>query len=173
MTHKFTLGCISLLLISLMNCNLPVREEDPKRTDLSDKPVAQLPVDSLKINGKTYLSVYSEVYSYSEHTTHNLTSTISLRNRDAKHPVYIEKATFYDTKGKALHEYVTRPFALAPMETVHIVINEKDEEGGTGANFIFEWATEQNTITPLFEAVMISTQGQQGLSFVTYGQPIN
>ena len=55
------------------------------------------------------------------------------------------------------------------METVEIVIDQDDNEGGTGANFIFDWKIKPDTNEPLFEAVMISTYGQQGLSFTTTG----
>jgi hypothetical protein len=58
------------------------------------------------------------------------------------------------------------------METIEIVINEKDDLGGTGGNFIFEWFIPKNSPEPLFEGVMISTTSQQGLSFTTQGQKI-
>lgn len=58
---------------------------------------------------------------------------------------------------------------MAPLETVEIVVDETDVEGGTGANFIFEWSKKDSTPEPLFEAVMISTSGQQGLSFTSTG----
>lgn len=57
------------------------------------------------------------------------------------------------------------------METLEIVIAEVDKKGGTGANFIFEWAAKPITSSPIFEAVIISTYGQQGLSFMTHGLP--
>ena len=55
------------------------------------------------------------------------------------------------------------------METIEIIIEEKDSEGGSGANFVFDWAMKNDTNPPLIEAVMISTYGQQGLSFTTRG----
>ena len=53
------------------------------------------------------------------------------------------------------------------------MIDEIDREGGTGANFIFEWAIKRKSNEPIFESVMISTSGQQGLSFTTQGIRIN
>jgi len=58
------------------------------------------------------------------------------------------------------------------METVEIVIDEKDQEGGTGANFLFDWSIKPNSHEPYFEGVMISTSGQQGLSFTTEGKRV-
>ena len=58
------------------------------------------------------------------------------------------------------------------METIEIVIGEPDREGGTGANFVIDWSISPDVVEPLFECVMISTTGQQGLSFVTEGKRI-
>ncbi len=55
------------------------------------------------------------------------------------------------------------------METLEIVVSEDDKEGGSGANFIFDWSVKQDGLIPFFEAVMISTSGQQGVSFTTHG----
>ncbi len=127
--------------------------------------------DSLA-SGTTYLSVYSQIYSQTEHRTHDLTATISLRNVNRKDTVYIEQAVYYDTHGTPLRSYFERPIFIAPMETVEIVIDEIDREGGTGANFLFDWRAPSTSNAPLFEAVMISTSGQQGLSFTTQGVDI-
>ena len=61
---------------------------------------------------------------------------------------------------------------LTPMETTEIIIDEVDIAGGTGSNFIFEWKIPENCSEPLFEGVMSSTIGQQGLSFTTYAKRI-
>jgi hypothetical protein len=58
------------------------------------------------------------------------------------------------------------------LETAEIIIDEVDDSGGTGSNFIFEWKIPQNCQAPLFEGVMSSTMGQQGLSFTTEAKRI-
>ncbi len=124
--------------------------------------------DSL-ISGSTYLSVYSSIYSYTEKTTNELTATISMRNTNLADTVFITKATYYATTGELLRTYFDQPIYILPMETVEIVIHQKDNEGGTGASFVFDWLIEDDVKEPYFEAVMISTSGQQGLSFSTHG----
>ncbi|CAL65128.1 DUF3124 domain-containing protein [Christiangramia forsetii] len=124
--------------------------------------------DSLK-KGTSYLSVYSEIYSQTEHRTHNLTSTVSMRNVDINDTIYIDKAEYFNTEGKPIRIYFDHPIYIAPLETVEIVVDETDIAGGTGANFIFEWSTNEYSPEPLFEGVMISTSGQQGLSFTSKG----
>lgn len=128
--------------------------------------------DSL-VSGTTYLSVYSQIYGMTEHRTHDLTATISMRNTNRKDTVFIRKAEYFNTKGNLIRSYFSRPIFLGPMETVEIVIDEIDQEGGTGANFLFEWKIKQTSNEPFFEGIMISTSGQQGLSFTTHGIRVN
>lgn len=125
--------------------------------------------DSL-LSGSTYLSVYSEIYSLSEQLTHNLTATVSLRNMNTSDSIYVTKAAYFDTHGKLIRTYFDNTIFIAPMETVEIVIDEVDRGGGTGGNFLFDWSMNSKSNEPLFEAVMISTSGQQGLSFMTEGK---
>ena len=124
--------------------------------------------DSLD-SGETYLSVYSSIYSQTEHTTHNLTATVSIRNTSRKDTIYVESAEYYDTAGSLIRTYFDKPIYIIPLETIEIVIDERDMEGGSGANFIFDWQADLNSTEPIFDAVMISTSGQQGLSFTTKG----
>jgi hypothetical protein len=122
--------------------------------------------DSLEY-GKSYLSIYSQIYSSTEHKTHNLTAMVSLRNTSDIDTIYLLKAEYFDTHGTSLRNYFNHPIYLAPLETADIIIDEMDVEGGTGSNFIFEWKVPKNCPEPLFEGVMNSTVGQQGLSFTT------
>ncbi len=135
-----------------------------RKVDLSE-------TDSL-LSGATYLSVYSQIYSLTEHRTHNLTVTVSIRNTNIADSIYIAKAEYFNTHGVSLRTYFDKPIFIAPMETVEIVIDEIDQEGGTGANFLFDWKVKPGVHEPLFEGVMISTSGQQGLSFTTQGKRI-
>ena len=119
--------------------------------------------------GRTYLPIYSHIYHIHEHRTFDLTTTISIRNVSLTDSVYILTADYYNTIGTNIRQYITSPIFLKPMETLEIVIGELDIEGGSGANFVFDWAIKNAKNPPLFEAVMISTYGQQGLSFTTRG----
>ena len=126
------------------------------------------PNDSL-LEGSTYLSVYSQIYSLNEHRTYDLTVTVSMRNINKNDTIYIKKAEYYDTNGSSIRTYFDKSIYIAPMETVEIVIDEIDNKGGTGANFLFDWSITKNSSEPYFEAIMISTSGHQGLSFTTRG----
>lgn len=163
---------ICFLMVLSYSCHRLQETELPSKPDFSSKETTLNPKDSTLTFGTSYLSVYSDIYSYSEHTRHNLTATISLRNLSEDNSLIISRADYYDTSGNAIKNYFNKPIKLNPLETVNIIIDEEDESGGTGANFIFDWAIKESAPEPLFEAVMISTKGQQGLSFTTIGHRI-
>lgn len=156
----FLIGCQKHKEISSIN-----PENWSKRiVDISNK-------DSLE-HGKSYLSVYSQIYSISQHQKFNLTCMISLRNTSDIDTIYLLKAEYFDTHGTSIRSYFKGPIYMAPLETVEIIIDEKDITGGTGANFIVEWKTPKGCSEPLFEGVMNSLQGTQGLSFITQAKRI-
>ncbi|MCB0705817.1 MAG: DUF3124 domain-containing protein [Saprospiraceae bacterium] len=170
-TKKPIIALFSLFLI--YSCN--IRKEEVSSLDpvnWNNRAVSHVLSDSL-LTGTSYLSVYSQIYSQTEHKTQDLTATISLRNTNRSDTIYITKAEYFDTGGKLIRTYFDKPIFIAPLETVEIVIDEIDQEGGTGANFLFDWMIDPSLSEPLFEAVMISTSGQQGLSFSTQGKRIN
>lgn len=165
---------ISLIIIGLLlnSCDSKKETSSINPENWKKRTINYNLSDSLK-SGTTYLSVYSHIYSITEHVTHDLTATISMRNTNRFDTVFIQKADYYNSKGELIRTYFNKSIFVAPLETVEIVIDQGDKEGGSGANFIFEWKIKQNLNDPFFESVMISTSGQQGISFTTQGRKIN
>jgi hypothetical protein len=161
-----------IILLSLNSCNNTLEEDDFKNIDWSARAATISQKDSLEI-GKSYLSIYSQIYNLSQHKKYNLTVMVSLRNTSANDTIYLDKANYYDTHGKLIKEHLKAPIYILPMETLDIVIEESDVSGGTGSNFIFDWKTPKDCPEPIFEAVMSSTVGSQGLSFTTQAKRIN
>lgn len=155
-----------IVVVLLFSCNEKKEISSIHPENWSKRTINLKSKDSLEF-GKSYLSVYSQIYSMTEHRTHNLTSMISMRNTSESDTIYLLRAEYYDTHGKSVRKYFNAPIFLAPMETTEIIIDEIDISGGTGSNFILEWKTPKNCPEPLFEAIMSSTMGQQGLSFTT------
>lgn len=168
MKHFILLFLISFLLT---NCEEQAAMSSINPENWSKRRISLKSKDSLE-HGKSYLSIYSQIYSSSEHKTHNLTAMVSLRNTSETDTVYLLKAEYFDTHGTSVRTYFDHPIYMAPLETTEIIIDELDVEGGTGSNFIFEWKTPPNCPEPLFEGVMNSTVGQQGLSFTTQSKRI-
>lgn len=169
MKNLIILLLVGIVLISCES-NKEVSSLNPE--NWGKRTISKKLSDSL-VSGTTYLSVYSQIYGMTEHRTHDLTATISMRNTNRKDTIFIRKAEYFNTKGDLIRSYFNRPIFLAPMETVEIVIDEIDKEGGTGANFLFEWTIKQTSNEPFFEGIMISTSGQQGLSFSTHGVKVH
>lgn len=162
---------ITIIVLFLFSCTeeKEISSIDPENWD--KRKISIETKDSLEY-GKSYLSIYSQIYSITEHRTHNLTSMISMRNISDLDTIYLLKATYFDTHGASVRKYFDHPIYLAPLETTEIVIDQTDISGGTGSNFIFEWKIPKNCPEPLFEGIMTSTMGQQGLSFTTQAKRI-
>ncbi|WP_405569609.1 DUF3124 domain-containing protein [Winogradskyella sp. Asnod2-B02-A] len=159
------------VLFGFYSCGNHLGNEEFEKINWKARQANLNTLDSLE-TGRSYLSVYSQIYSYSQHKTYNLTAMVSLRNTSINDSIYLYKVDYYDTHGTLLKSYINKPVYLAPMETLDIVINEADIEGGTGSNFIFDWKIPKNSPEPIFEGVMTSTAGQQGLSFITQAKQI-
>lgn len=168
MNHSFSFIVLLLLLIS---CAQQPKDYVPPMDNWKNKTMDKGLTDSLPA-ATTYLSVYSHIYTVSQERITDLTATISMRNTSTTDTLYLLKAEYFDTNGKSVRNYITQPIFITPMETAEIVIEQKDNAGGSGANFIFDWKIKPGAPEPLFEAIMISTSGQQGLSFTTQGKRI-
>ena len=159
-----------LVILAFLGCNqkTPIKIEEE---NWSKRKTTFSKSDSLT-TGKSYLSVYSQMYSFTQKEKYNLTGMISLRNVSEKDTIYISRADYYNTEGLKIRTYFNYPIYISPMETLEIVIDQQDVEGGTGSNFLFEWSIPKNCPEPLFEGVMNSMQGTQGISFTTHGKRI-
>jgi hypothetical protein len=92
-----------------------------------------------------------------------------MRNVYEGDTLIINSSKYYNTKGELIRSYFDKPIYIAPLETVNIVVDEDDLEGGTGANFIFDWSSHKSLPEPYFDAVMISYGSGQGVSFTSHG----
>lgn len=160
---KYTLVLMMVLMLGCQQqAKFEVNEENwSKRAADIEK------MDSL-VYGKSYLSVYSQMYSFTQKQKYNLTAMVSMRNVSEKDTIYLLRADYFNTHGANVRTYFDYPIFILPMETLEIVIDQADIEGGTGSNFLFEWKTPKNSPEPLFEGVMNSMQGTQGISFTTH-----
>lgn len=130
---------------------------------------SDLSLNSEYDNHTSYLPVYSHIYHTNDKRRFDLAITISMRNVSDSDTLHLLSADYYNTSGDKVREYIKTPIYVLPMETIEIVISDSDNEGGSGANFNFNWVIKDEASYPIFQAVMISTEGQQGISFVTSG----
>lgn len=119
-----------------------------------------------------YVPAYSHIYSGDRERPFLLTVTLSIRNTDPDHQIKITLVDYYETQGKLLKKYIDKPTTLGPLESLRYVIPEKDKSGGSGANFIVKWQSDNFVNPPIVETIMIGARNQQGVSFTSRGQEI-
>ena len=54
----------------------------------------------------------------------------------------------------------------------HLLKLNDDTSGGLGANFIVEWVAQTEVSEPVVEAVLISSEFHQGISWIVSGKVI-
>jgi hypothetical protein len=126
----------------------------------------------LSMGQSVYVAIYSHIYGGSKARPFDLAAILSIRNTDINQSVTIVSVKYYDTEGKLLKEYLDEPLALKALASTRYIIKEGDKTGGSGANFIVKWKSNQKITLPIIEAVMIGTHSGQGISFVSRGQVI-
>ncbi len=120
-----------------------------------------------------YVPVYSHIYHGDQERKFNLTATLSIRNTNLKKDIILHSIDYFDSNGELLKNYLDVPIVLKKFSTIRYIIKAKDKSGGSGAKFIVRWKSKELSNAPIIEAIMISTKGQQGISFVSRGQAID
>ena len=116
-----------------------------------------------------YIPIYSDIYYLDSKHTFSLTATLSIRNTSFKDSIYVFTIDYYNSGGQKVRRYNESTLLVKPMESVEFVVENKDDTGGVGANFVVEWGAKSGAQKPYFQGVMIGTTGQQGISFTTEG----
>jgi len=101
-----------------------------------------------------------------------LSALVSIRNTDSKRPLRILSARYFDTHGKLLGERVPTPVALPALGTLELFVELNDASGGSGANFIIKWESEQPINPPLVESLHANMDGGKAVIFMTQSVPL-
>ena len=166
---KHSIFLLFLFIILTMGCENPIPSEK-ENVVAKEKLVKtqRIRVDSLTKSGKVYVPVYSNIYQRTRNERTSLTSTLSIHNTSETDTLFITRIDYYNTEGKFVKKYLEEPIYLNTFETVEYVVNEEDDSGGSGANFVIEWYGDKK-LNPLFQAVMIGGLGNKSFSFSTEG----
>jgi len=128
--------------------------------------------DELSTGQSIYVPIYSHIYSGDREHPFLLAAILSIRNIDPQHSITVLGADYFDSDGNLLRKYLEEPVKLAPLASKRYVVGESDKSGGSGAKFIVKWQSPTKVNPPIVEGVMIGTKMQQGISFVSRGQPL-
>ena len=162
------------LALLLSGCAMQDPNLNEDGEDILKAKEIYFPDAKLSHHDTVYVPVYSDIYHKSVYNKFLLTATLSIRNTSLTDSIFINDVVYFDTDGKKVRNYLSdKQLLLHPMQSIEYVIEEDDDVGGSGANFIINWGATTSKVKPIFQGVMISTHGQQGISFLTEGVSIS
>jgi len=127
------------------------------------------------LNQTVYVPLYSHIYADDRYKDKPfaLTATLSIRNTDVHTGFVLDKVDYYDSEGQKLRSYLNGPVPVKPLASTRFIVRESDKGGGSGAKFLIHWHAEKPVAEPIIESIMIGTQMQQGISFISPGRVID
>ncbi|HEY0328923.1 MAG TPA: DUF3124 domain-containing protein [Rhodopseudomonas sp.] len=131
-----------------------------------------LPAEPLGVSGGFYVPAYSSVSMSHGRLRGDFSVTLSIHNASETRPLVIRRIGYFDTAGKLVESYLKAPVALKPFSTIEAFIANTDVRGGTGANFVVDWAAAGEIAEPVVEALMIGSIANGHYAFITQGRPI-
>ncbi len=150
----------------------PKSQSDNNQVNPSQKVVTLDKNFQIAMGQTIYVPIYSHIYHGDQQKILDLSATLSIRNTDLNKPIIITSVRYYDSNGKLVKQYLEQPIQLDALGSTDFFIDRTDTSGGLGANFIVEWVAQTEVSEPIAEAVMIATEFQQGVSFVSPGKVI-
>lgn len=124
-----------------------------------------------------YLPIYSHMLYGNINSRGNtarvlLSAMVSIRNTDARRPLRVLSARYYDTGGRFLRDFAAGGQNVPPLGTLELFVDLHDESGGSGANFIIAWDAAQPTNPPLVEALHANLDGGKAVIVTTQAVPV-
>lgn len=139
------------------------------------------PAVAAEIAPSTGQTLYVPVYSHIRHGNLDgkgkpqilgLSAMLSIRNTDPGNAITVTSARYYDTAGRLLREFVGTPIRLEAMASTELFVENKDDSGGSGANFVVVWKSERPISPPVVETVNAYLFGPHSLAFTSPAREI-
>jgi Protein of unknown function (DUF3124) len=131
-----------------------------------------MPRENLAVSGAFYVPVYSSVSMSQGKLRADFSVTLSVHNASESRPLVLTRIAYFDTAGKMVESYLKSPIALKPFSTIEVFIAAADVRGGTGANFVVDWAATGEIAEPAVEALMVGSVGPGHYAFISQGRRI-
>lgn len=77
----------------------------------------------------------------------------------------VNRVEFYDAEGVMLKEYLDHAVELRPLQSIWLIVDGQKEQGGTGTNFLVDWASQVPVKAPIVESMMAGSSYQLGFSY--------
>jgi uncharacterized protein DUF3124 len=130
-----------------------------------------MPSENLGVTGAFYVPAYSSVSLSQGRLRADFSVTLSIHNTSETRPLVLKRIAYFDTSGKLVESYLKSPVAMKPFATIEVFIPATDVRGGTGANFIVDWAASGEIAEPVVEALMVGGVANAHYAFVSQGRP--
>jgi hypothetical protein len=131
-----------------------------------------MPTENLGVAGAFYVPVYSSVSMSQGRLRADFSVTLSIHNASETRPLVLRRIAYFDTGGKMVESYLKAPVALKPFSTIEVFVPTTDVRGGTGANFVVDWAATSEIAEPVVEALMVGGFGSGHYAFTSQGRPV-
>ena len=163
------------LLCSLVcSLGLPTPAAAQTKTNIEQTfadSLTAMPKEPLGVSGGFYVPAYSSVAMSHGKLRVDFSVTLSVHNASESQPLVVKRIAYFDTAGKMVESYLKEPVALRPLATLSIFIPTDDVRGGTGANFIVDWAATGEIAEPVVEALMVGGVANAHYAFISQGRP--
>lgn len=131
-----------------------------------------MPTEGLGVSGAFYVPVYSSVSMSQGKLRADFSVTLSIHNASETRPLVLRRIAYFDTSGKMVESYLKAPVALKAFSTIEVFVPTTDVRGGTGANFVVDWAATGEIAEPVIEALMVGGIGSGHYAFTTQGRAV-
>lgn len=124
------------------------------------------------MSGAFYVPVYSSVSMSQGKVRADFSVTLSIHNTSETRPLVLRRIAYFDTSGRMVESYLKAPVALKPFAAIEVFVPTADVRGGTGANFMVDWAASGEISEPVIEALMVGSVGSGHYAFTAQGRPV-
>jgi hypothetical protein len=131
-----------------------------------------MPSENLGVSGAFYVPAYSSISMSQGKLRADFSVTLSIHNASETRPLVLRRVAYFDTGGKMVENYLKAPVALKPFSTIEVFVPTTDVRGGTGANFVVDWAATGEIAEPVVEALMVGGLGSGHYAFISQGRPV-
>ncbi|EXI74816.1 MAG TPA: DUF3124 domain-containing protein [Candidatus Accumulibacter phosphatis] len=144
----------------------------------SNAPVLAEGIEPPTRGQTVYVPIYSELRHGNVAATGRtdvtlLSVLVSVRNTDPLNPIRVVSANYYNTEGVLLRNSLPAPRVIPPFGTFELFVEQRENQGGSGANYAIKWDATAPVSQPTIEALHSRFQAGYSVAFISRGRAIS
>jgi hypothetical protein len=144
----------------------------------SNAPVLAEGIEPPTRGQTVYVPIYSEVRHGNVAATGRtditlLSVLVSVRNTDPLNSIRVVSANYYNTDGVLLRNSLPAPRVIPPFGTFELFVEQRENLGGSGANYAIKWDATVPVSHPTIEALHSRFQAGYSVAFISRGRAIS